>query len=140
AAARWLTPVLLAFQATPKVAVAPLIFIWVGFGIESTVVLVALICLFPIFANTISGMRSANPDLIDLYRAFSAGRWKIFWNVKLPAAAGQIFTGLQVSVLFALTGAVVMEFITGVRGLGFLIENSAGTLDVATIFASLVVL
>lgn len=139
-AERFLYPILLAFQATPKVSIAPLIFIWIGFGIESTIVLVALICLFPIFTNTIIGLRSVNPDLVDMYRAFSASRWHIFWNARLPAAAGQIFVGLQISVLFALTGAVVMEFITGVRGLGFLIENSAGTLDVPLVFASLVVL
>jgi len=139
-AARFVYPLLLVFQATPKVAIAPLIFIWVGFGTESTVVLVTLIVLFPIFTNTIIGLRSTNPDLVDMYRAFSAGRWTIFWNVKLPSAAGQIFVGLQISVLFALTGCVVMEFITGVRGMGFLIENSAGTLDVPLVFASLVVL
>lgn len=139
-AERFLYPILLAFQATPKVSIAPLIFIWIGFGIESTIVLVALICLFPIFTNTIIGLRSVNPDLVDMYRAFSASRWQIFWNAKLPSAAGQIFVGLQISVLFALTGAVVMEFITGVRGMGFLIENSAGTLDVPLVFASLVVL
>jgi len=94
----------------------------------------------PIFTSTITGLRSANVDLVDMYRAFSASRWQIFWNVKLPSAAGQIFAGLQVSVLFALTGAVVMEFITGVQGMGFLIENSASTLDVPLIFACLVVL
>jgi NitT/TauT family transport system permease protein len=139
-AERYLYPLLLLFQATPKVAIAPLIFIWVGFGVESTIVLVMLIVLFPIFTNTIVGLRSTNPDLVDMYRAFSASRWMILWNAKLPSAAGQIFVGLQISVLFALTGCVVMEFITGVRGMGFLIENSAGTLNIPLIFASLVVL
>ena len=137
---RALYPLLLALQAMPKVSIAPLILIWVGFEIQSQVILTALICFFPIFAIALIGLRSVDPNLVDLYRAFSAGRLHVFLNVKLPAAADSIFAGLQVAVVFALIGCVVMEFITGRQGAGFLIENSANTLDTPLAIATMVAL
>lgn len=137
---RALTPYIVALQSTPKVALAPLIIVWFGFGISSKIVLVALICFFPVFINTLVGMRSVNPDLVNLYRAFSASRWTILLNVKLPAAASSIFAGLQISVAMALIGAVVGEFIAAKAGLGNLLQASSMSLDVATMFAVVIVL
>lgn len=137
---RSLTPYIVALQSTPKVALAPLIIVWFGFGIASKIVLVALICFFPVFINTLVGMRSVNPDLVNLYRAFSASRWTILVNVKLPAAASSIFAGLQISVVMALIGAVVGEFIAAKAGLGNLLQASSMSLDVATMFAVVIVL
>ncbi len=137
---RALFPLILSLQAMPKVSMAPMILIWVGFGLESQVILVALICFFPIFATAFIGLRGVNSNLLDLYRAFSAGRLHVLLNVKLPAAADSIFAGLQVSVVFALIGCVVMEFITGRVGAGFLIENSANILDTPLAIATVVAL
>ena len=139
-AERALYPLVLTLQAMPKVSIAPLIFIWVGFGIESQVILVALICFFPIFTIAFVGLRAVDGNLIDLYRAFSAGRLHVLAHVKLPAAADSIFAGLQVAVVFALIGCVVMEFITARQGTGFLIENSANTLDTPLAMATVVAL
>jgi NitT/TauT family transport system permease protein len=137
---RALMPYIVALQSMPKVALAPLIIVWFGFGISSKIVLVALICFFPVFVNTLVGIRSVNPDIVNLYRAFSASRWNILLNVKLPAAASSVFAGLQISVAMALIGAVVGEFIASKAGLGNLLQASSMTMDIATMFAVVVVL
>lgn len=130
-------PYIVALQSMPKVALAPLILVWFGFGIESKVVMVALVCFFPLFINTVIGIRQTSPMLLDLMHAFSASRWHIFTRVKLPAAAGHIFAGLQISVVLSLIGAVVAEFVSSTRGLGYLINASAVTLEVNIMFAAL---
>jgi NitT/TauT family transport system permease protein len=137
---RALMPYIVALQSTPKVALAPLIIVWFGFGISSKIVLVALICFFPVFVNTLIGIRSVNPDIVNLYRAFSASRWNILLNVKLPAAASSVFAGLQIGVAMALIGAVVGEFIASKAGLGNLLQASSMTMDIATMFAVVAVL
>jgi NitT/TauT family transport system permease protein len=124
----------------PKVALAPLILVWCGFGIESKVVLIVLICFFPLFVNVIVGLRSADQDLIDLCRASCASRWYIFRHVKLPSAAGSIFAGLQIGASLALIGAVVGEFVSSQRGLGYLIASSTVNMSVATMFAAAILL
>ncbi len=137
---RAMMPYIVALQSMPKVALAPLIIVWFGFGIASKIVMVALICFFPVFVNTMVGLRSVNPDIINLYRAFSASRWDILINVKLPAAAPSIFAGLQISVAMALIGAIVAEFISSKAGLGNLLQASSMSLDVATMFAIVLIL
>jgi NitT/TauT family transport system permease protein len=137
---RAMMPYIVALQSMPKVALAPLIIVWFGFGISSKIVLVALICFFPVFINTLAGIRSVNPDIVNLYRAFSASRWNILLNVKLPAAASSIFSGLQISIAMALIGAVVGEFIASKAGLGNLLQSSSMTMDVATMFAVVIIL
>ncbi len=137
---RALQPYILAFQAIPKVAIAPLIFIWVGFGLESQVILVVLIVFFPLFLNSYLGLSGVDRNLLDLYKVFSAGRLHTFVNLRLPAASPQIFIGLQIAVAFSLTGCVVMEFLTGTRGAGFLIVNASNSLDAETAVAAMVVL
>lgn len=137
---RCVYPLVAALQSMPKVALAPLLIVWFGFGLASKVVLVALICFFPIFVNAITGMQAARPELIDLYRAFSASRWRIFLDIKLPSAAGSIFAGLQVGLVLALLGAVVGEFVAAQEGLGSLIQASSLNFDVPVMFACIVTL
>lgn len=128
---------LVAFQSIPKAALAPLIFLWFGFGMMSTVLLAALSCLYPIFANAFAGFRSADQNLYDLYRVCGASRWRIFWAVQVPAALGPIMVGLEVSVVFALLATVVMEFVAGTVGLGTMIQSAASTYDTPTVFAAI---
>jgi NitT/TauT family transport system permease protein len=135
---RIVVPYVVALQSTPKVALAPLLIVWLGFGVESKIAMVVLICFFPVFVNSVAGFRSANPDMIDLLRVFSASRWHIFMNVKVPAALGTIFAGLQIAVVLALIGAVVGEFVTSRRGLGFLIQSSTLNFDVPLMFAAII--
>jgi NitT/TauT family transport system permease protein len=137
---KFVYPLIVALQAMPKVALAPLILVWFGFGLASKVVLVVLICFFPLFVNTIVGIRQADPELIDACRAFSASRWYVFFHVKLPAAASSIFAGLQIGVSLALIGAVVGEFVASQKGLGYLIAAATSNMAVSTMFAGVILL
>lgn len=130
-------PYIIALQSTPKVAIAPLILVWFGFGMASKVVMVALISFFPMFINTVVGIRQTDGAMLDLMRAYSASRGLQFLHVKLPAASSHIFAGLQISVVLALIGAVVAEFVSSTRGLGYLIQSASLNVDIATMFASL---
>jgi NitT/TauT family transport system permease protein len=133
-------PLIVAFQSVPKVALAPVIVVWFGFDLASKVVLIALICFFPCFVNTVVGLKSTPVDLIDLYRAFGARRAQIFWSIKLPSALTSMFAGLEISVVLAILGAVVAEFVSSRRGLGHVIEAASADFNVALMFASIVVL
>lgn len=137
---RALYPIVVGFQSIPKVALAPLLIVWFGFGLQSKVVLVALMCFFPCFVNTITGLKSYDRNLADLYRAFGSKKIDIFLSVKLPAAMSHIFAGLQVGVILAILGAVVAELVSSKLGLGTVIQASALNFDVATMFACVIVL
>lgn len=134
---RLLFPFVLALQSMPKVALAPLILIWFGFGLGSKAVMVGLVCFFPMFINTAVGLKATDPSLIDLMKAFSASRWHILAHIKIPSAASHIFAGLQISVVLGLIGAVVAEFVSSSEGLGYLINASTTTMDTSTTFAAL---
>ena len=130
-------PFVVALQSMPKVALAPLIIVWFGFGMESKIVMVALVCFFPMFINTAMGLKHTNPALLDLMNAFSASRWHVLTRIKIPSAAGHIFAGLQIAVVLGLIGAVVAEFVSSTKGLGYLINASAVNLETNTMFAAL---
>lgn len=135
---RFVFAFVVALQSVPKIALAPLVIVWFGFGIESKIVLVGLICFFPTFINTIAGMRSVPPNLIAMMRSCGAGPLRILFEVKIPHAASSIFSGLQIGVILGLIGAVVGEFIASTRGLGHLIQNAANALDLGAVFAAIV--
>jgi NitT/TauT family transport system permease protein len=137
---RIIYPYVLILQSLPKIALAPLFVMWLGYGLPSKIVMVALISLFPMLVNTITGLRSADRDRIDIVRAMTASRADIFWHVRLPSAAPSIFGGLQLVLVFSLMGALVSEFVGSDYGLGNLIEASQVSLDTAGMFAVLVIL
>lgn len=135
---RLIYPLIVSLQAMPKVALAPLLIVWFGYEIESKIIMVALICFFPLFVNTVTGLKQVDPALLDLSRAFSASRWLVFSRIKLPSAAGHIFAGLQISILLSLIGAVVAEFVSSTKGLGYMINAAAVNLDTHVMFAALI--
>lgn len=137
---RLLFPYLVAIQSLPKVAVAPLVILWLGFGIESKIVLVALITFFPILINTMSGLAIVDAQRMDLMRVFKASRWQQFRYVRLPSAAPAIFAGLNIAAVLALTGAIVAEFVGAQRGLGVLLLQAQTNLDTAGMLVILVIL
>jgi NitT/TauT family transport system permease protein len=137
-AERLFTAPLTTVQAIPKVSLAPLMLIWIGFNRTSVLVLVALVCFFPLFAHALQAFKATSVALADLYAVHRAGLWRRLVDLLLPGAARGLFTGLQLAVGFSLVGAVVMEFILGTDGIGFLIDNSANTLDAATAVAAMV--
>jgi NitT/TauT family transport system permease protein len=121
---RFVYPYVVLLQCMPKVALAPLIIVWFGFGIESKIVMVLLLCFFPVFLNTMMGIRQTDPELVNVLRACGASRARIFFRIKLPSAAGSIFAGLQIAVSLGLIGAIVAEFVASRAGLGVLIQKS----------------
>ncbi|AWC25829.1 Putative aliphatic sulfonates transport permease protein SsuC (plasmid) [Aminobacter sp. MSH1] len=135
---RSIYPYIIALQSMPKVALAPLLIVWFGFGMASKVVLVALICFFPMFVNAVTGLRSVPIELVDLYRAFSASRWRMFFEIKIPTALPSFFAGLQIAVVFALLGAVVGEFIASQKGLGSVIQAASVSFNLPIVFACII--
>ncbi|GHE50179.1 MULTISPECIES: ABC transporter permease [Streptomyces] len=137
---RVLFPLLILTQTIPKVALAPLLIIWFGIGISSKVLTVALIAFFPLLINAILGFRSAAYEQVEMLRSFGASRMQVMRHLQIPSALPHIFAGLEVAVILSVTGAVVAEFVGSSEGLGYLIQASNFTLDVARTFAVIVVL
>jgi NitT/TauT family transport system permease protein len=137
-AGRLLSPYIVAAQATPILALAPLIALWFGNGLVSKVLVVALICFFPMAVATSVGLRSVDPHLIELARSLRATRRQLLRTVEIPAALPQILGGLRVSVTLAVVGAIVAEWAGADRGLGVLINLARGSLfDTPLLFATL---
>jgi NitT/TauT family transport system permease protein len=137
---RVLYPYVVAFQTLPKVAIAPLIVIWCGYGISSKVVITATIAFFPVLANTIVGLRAAPADQIDLMVACTATRWQVLRLVRWPAALPYVFVGLDIAVVLSVIGAIVGEFVGAQAGLGYLILQKDFNFDMAGVFAILLIL
>lgn len=133
-------PLVVVTQLVPKVAIAPLILIWCGYGISSKIVMAFLIAFFPIVIDMIAGLTMVEKDLVDLLRSLGAGRWKIFMKAQVPNSLPFLFSGMRVSITFAIIGAIVGEFVGGSQGLGYLIVVSTSQLKTDVVFASLVVL
>jgi len=131
---RLLSPYLVASQAIPVVAVAPLLVIWFGPGLFSKVLICALIVFFPVLVNIIVGMRLVPEDLRDLMRSLQANRWQTFAFLEVPAALPVFLGGLRISATLATIGAVVGEFTGSDRGLGFLINVAGGMYDRPLVF------
>lgn len=137
---RTLYPYIVAFQTLPKVAIAPIIVIWFGYGVTSKIVITATIAFFPLLANTIVGLRAAPAEQIELMVAFTASRWQVFKLARLPQALPYIFVGLDVAVVLSVIGAIVGEFVGSQAGLGYLILQKNFNMDMAGVFAILIVL
>lgn len=135
-----LYPYIVAIQTLPKIAVAPLVLVWVGFGLESKIVIAAMVSFFPILVNTIIGLKSTPEAKMELMRSLSASRWKTFRYVQLPEALPFIFAGLNVGIVMSVLGAIVGEFIGAKDGLGYMLLQMNYNLDVAGMFSVLVVL
>lgn len=133
-------PVLVGFNAIPKIAIAPILIIWLGFGAGPKVAMVLLVCFFPIVISTATGLKSAQPELLELSRSLSASQAQQFVKVRFPAALPHIFVGLKVAITLAVIGAVVGEFVGATEGLGYVIVASGQTANTPLAFAAIVVL
>jgi putative hydroxymethylpyrimidine transport system permease protein len=133
-------PLIVASQTIPIVVIAPILLVWFGFGIGPKLVIVALICFFPITVNGLDGLRSTDPSAIKLMRSLDASRWQIFRRVEAPNALPNLFTGAKIAVVLAPIGAVFGEWVGGSSGLGHLILTDNAQLEVAREFAAVVVL
>ncbi|MDH3280822.1 MAG: ABC transporter permease [Gammaproteobacteria bacterium] len=133
-------PYIVALQTLPKIALAPMILVWFGVGIESKIFIAAMVSFFPMLVNNIVGFRSAPEEKIDLMRSLSASKAKIFLIIKLPEALPYIFAGLNIGIVLSVLGAIVGEFIGAKEGLGYQILQMNYNLDTPGVFAALVVL
>lgn len=133
-------PYIAALQTMPKIALAPLFVIWFGFGPVSKILICAMISFFPILVNTIAGLKAADPQQVDLFRAHCATRWQVFKWLKFPNSLPFVFAGLHIGVVLSVIGAIVGEFVGAQAGLGKLILEYQFSLEVAGVFAVLVVL
>lgn len=137
---RMFYPLLVALNAVPKVAIAPIVVVWFGFGIESKVLLVVLVCVFPIVISTASGMKSTPSELVELFRSLDAKRSQEFFKLRLRHALPQVFVGLKVAISLAVIGAVIAEFVGARAGLGYVIYTSGASADTSLAFAAMTLL
>ena len=133
-------PLLIGSQTIPIVVLAPILVIVLGFGIMPKLVIVALICFFPIVVNGLDGLRSVDDEFIHMMRTLDAGRWAIFKRIEFPGALPAIFSGLRVAATFAAIGAVFGEWSGASAGLGYVIQQATPNLQTARIFAAIVIL
>ncbi|MGH8913056.1 MAG: ABC transporter permease [Acidimicrobiia bacterium] len=137
---RTIYPIIVASQAVPKLAVAPLFLIWFGLGLESKVLIAALIAFFPILIGVVVGLQSVDRGSLLLGRSIGLSRLGVFSKIRMPFALPSTFGGLKVGMTLAVVGAVVGEFLGSTKGLGSLLVIAAGTLNTPLVFATLVVL
>ncbi len=135
-----LYPIVVAFQAMPKVAIAPLLLVWFGFGLGSKVAIAALLAFFPLLVNTVLGLRTSDPDQEELMKALAARRWQIFKMVRFRNALPSIFAGLELAMVFSVIGAIVGEFVGARAGIGYMIQQRNVNIDIAGIFSLLLLL
>jgi NitT/TauT family transport system permease protein len=138
AMSRTLTPFLVFVNTLPKVAVAPLFLIWMGYGILPNMLIGALIGFFPVVINTAVGLTQIDEDLIDLGRVFNAPKWKVFVKIRVPNAYPYILSALKITATAAVVGAIVGEFVASQRGLGYVIITSQSSMNTPVAFAALV--
>lgn len=137
---RAVMPYLVAFNALPKVAFAPVFVAWFGFGVNSKIVMAAFIAFFPVIVDTAAGLASVDADTLMLFQSMESDRWQTLRKLKLPSALPFIFAGLKTAAVFSVVGAVVGEYLGGGHGLGELIRFSAQTLRIDRVFALIVYL
>ena len=136
---RAIYPLLVASQTIPIIILAPLLVLWFGFGLLSKSIVVLLVCFFPIVVALADGLRSADPELIKLFRAFGAGRWRIFWSVRLPGALPTLFSGVRIAIAYSVIGAIFGEYVGSTAGLGFYMQLKQHSFATAGVLAAIVV-
>ncbi|MBP6683960.1 MAG: ABC transporter permease [Leucobacter sp.] len=135
-----LYPVILFAQVIPKIAVAPLFVVWLGFGASPKILVAVLMAFFPVVISGLAGLRSVDPEILQLTSTMGAGKVRTFVKVRLPAALPELLSGLKVAATLAVTGAVVGEFVGANEGLGYVILQANGNLDTAMLFAALIIM
>jgi putative hydroxymethylpyrimidine transport system permease protein len=135
-----LNPLIVVSQTIPILAIAPILIIWLGFGIWPKAIVVLLICFFPVAVGTFAGLGTADPEATKMMRSLDASRLQILWRVETPTALPYFFTGARLAVVLAPIGAIFGEWVGSSSGLGHLILQDNGQLETARLFASVVIL
>jgi len=133
-------PLIVASQTIPIVVISPILVTWFGYGITPKVVIIALVCFFPLTINALDGLRAVEPEAVKMMRSLDASRWQLFRRVEAPTALPHVFTGAKIAVVIAPIGAVFAEWAGSSAGLGHLIQSDTANFEVARQFASVAVL
>jgi NitT/TauT family transport system permease protein len=133
-------PLIVAFNSIPKVALAPLFVVWLGYGMLPRVLITASIAFFPILVSTVSGLMSIDPDFLRLAKVMRAHETRVFLHMRLPCALPAIFSGIKVATSFSVIGGIVGEFIASDSGWGYLLLQASGTLDTTIMFSVVIIL
>jgi putative hydroxymethylpyrimidine transport system permease protein len=133
-------PLLIASQTIPIPMLAPVLVLWLGFGLGPKLVVIGLVSFFSIVVTTLAGFAAIDPDLLKLMATFGTSRWRLFWSVELPSALPGVFTGAKIAVIFAVIGAVFAEQAGADSGLGYIFEQSLPQLLTARAFAAVAIL
>lgn len=134
---RYLKPYIIVLEATPRIAMGPIVLAWLGFGFGAKLAIVTLVCFFAPFVNTLTGIVSANPSQIELMKSLGASKWQTLTKVMVPDAMPLIMAGIRLAMASALGGALVAEFISSNEGMGVLMENLTAVLNMPAAFATL---
>ena len=135
-----LNPYAVALQVTPRIAIAPLIIAWAGFGYNSKIWIAAIIAFFPVYVNALTGILTVDEDAREMFRSLGASRWQTFTHLMVPGSLPVMFAGLKTAAGLSLVGAVVGEFISAERGLGVLLQQFSSQLAIADAFAVILML
>ena len=137
---RVIYPGVVASQTIPIIVIAPLLLIWLGYGIQHKVIVVALISFFPIVVNTVDGLKSADPDMINLLKTLGASRWQVFRKIHVPASLPFLFSGVKIAITVSVIGAVIGEWVGSSEGLGYLAIRSKSQFLSERVYATVVLL
>lgn len=137
---RMLMPIIVGSQTIPKVAIAPLFVVWLGFGLTPKVAVTFLISFFPVVVSSVAGLKAVENDMLDMVRSMGAGPLRSILKVRIPTALPQIFAGLKIAICSAVVGAIVAEFVGSDVGLGYLLLTSTATLDGPLVWGALLIL
>jgi len=135
---RALMPLLVTLNLIPKVALAPLFIVWLGYGLVPNIAITFVIAFFPIVITTARGLAEVEPELLDLVRTVRATRWQVFRKIQLPSSLPYLFSGMRVAAVLAIAGTVVGEFVGSEAGLGFVMMAAQGTLDTPVMVMALI--
>ncbi len=133
-------PFVIASQTVPVIAIAPLLLIWVGYGMTPKVIVVALICFFPIVVNMVDGLKSVDADMVKMMKTFGASRWQIFSKLQVPSSLPFLFSGVKIAVAVSVIGAVIGEWVGASQGLGYLMTRSIPQFQTERVFAAIFIL
>ena len=133
-------PILLGLNAVPKIAIAPILILWMGFGPGPKILVAFLLCVFPVVIATATGLKQTPAELVELARSLCASEWQTFRRFRFPSALPEIFIGLKVAISLAVIGAVIGEFVGASEGLGWVIVNSGANVNTSLAFAAMAIL
>lgn len=137
---RGLYPILVTSQTIPYIILAPLFFIWFGFGILPKIIVVTLVAFFPIVINMIDGLNSADEGLITLMKSMNASKWQILFKIKLPASLPFLFSGLRIAATYSIMGAAIGEWLGASKGLGIYMKNASHSFLTDQVFAAIIII